>query len=127
MWLFYGLYNKRFNKMSEIEKLYELAGAKYCDKCRHDSEFDCIYMCKIKYPPFTAEKQLELIKWLAFRDYITIVAYISGEYHSEHDKYNANEKSLEGCLARLINNFWQDLTEEEKAEIKRILENEQND
>ena len=119
--------------MLEVEKLYENAGikkevipcpAKYCGyNCTRNNWDDADCSCGIGgYPPFTAEKQLELIKWLASRDYITIVAYMSGEYHSEHDKYNANENSLEGCLARLINNLWRDLTGTEKAEIKRILE-----
>ena len=118
--------------MTEVEKLYELAGvekiyiecpADYygykCDKSNWD-DADCPCDQEV-YPPFTAEKQIELIKWLAFRDYIAIVAYISGEYHSEHDKYNANENSLEGCLARLINNLWQDLTTEEQKQIREIL------
>lgn len=118
--------------MSEIEKLYENAGVRYIigTKCKAKIGAgcksrcpDCDYNTKPKeYPSFTAEKQLSLIKWLAFRDYIAIVAYRSGEYHSEHDRYNANENSLEDCLARLINNLWQSLTETEKAEIRRILE-----
>lgn len=40
--------------MNEIEKMYENAGLFYCNKCRHDSELDCIYMCESKHPPFTA-------------------------------------------------------------------------
>lgn len=123
--------------MNEIEKLYATAGIekKEFGFCTWDSycpyteceDTGCDATCpyweieKVGYPPFTAEKQLELIKWLAFRDYITIIAYISGEYHSEHDKYNANENSLEGCLARLINNLWQDLIETEQEEIRDIL------
>lgn len=50
--------------MSEIEKMYENVGLIYCNKCRHDSELDCLYMCESKYPPFTTEKQLELFKLL---------------------------------------------------------------
>lgn len=78
--------------------------------------------CKKEHPPFTAKKQLELIKWLALRDTFDMMAWQNSEYHIEHDKYNANENSLEGCLARLINNLWQDLTEAEKAQIRNILE-----
>lgn len=29
--------------MSEVTKLYENAGLLYCNKCRHDSELDCLY------------------------------------------------------------------------------------
>lgn len=134
--------------MSEIEKLYKNAKIKkqYCGwldmgdldcqmqyvRCNSIKEWkEAVFSSRYgeseeepeyKYPEFTAEKQLEIIKWLASRDYITIVSYTNGEYHSEHDEYNANENSLEGCLARLINNLWQDLSDTEKAEIKRILE-----
>ena len=52
--------------MSEITKLYENAGI----KCLHPSGF-CKHIgatCEVcerhKYPPFTPEKQIELIKWL---------------------------------------------------------------
>ena len=123
--------------MNEVTKLYENAGIEkkekgYCDcdymNCPNPDIEPCGKECcywvdkGVDYPPFTAEKQLELIKWLAFRDYISIVAYIGGEYHSEHDKYNADENSLEDCLARLVNTLWQDLTEEERKQIKEILE-----
>lgn len=122
--------------MSEIEKMYENVKLTnlYCgddyiaeymlqSECTNDNEEKCKTCDKVKisYPPFTAEKQIELIKWLALRDGITIVAYIGGIYSSEHDKYNVSECSLESCLARLINNLWQSLTEEEKRQIKDIL------
>lgn len=107
--------------MNEIEKMYKNAGfiKKQC------KDYSCIVCDKNnnceKYPLFTAEKQIELIKWLALRDCITIVAYMGGIYSSEHDKYNVSECSLESCLARLINNLWQGLTEKEKQQIKDIL------
>lgn len=122
--------------MSEIEKMYENVKLTnlYCgddyiaeymlqSECTNDNEEKCKTCDKVKisYPPFTAEKQIELIKWLALRDGITIVAYIGGIYSSEHDKYNVSECSLESCLARLINNLWQGLTEKEKQQIKDIL------
>ena len=108
--------------MSEIEKMYENVGLIYCNKCRHDSELDCLYMCESKYPPFTSEKQIELIKWLAFKDYISIISHPSGEYYCECGERHACENSLEECLASLLNNHWQDLTEEEKKQVKGILE-----
>lgn len=122
--------------MSEIEKMYKNVKLTnlYCgddyiaeymlqSECTNDNEEKCKTCDKVKisYPPFTAEKQIELIKWLALRDCITIVAYIGGIYSSEHDKYNVSECSLESCLARLINNLWQGLTEKEKQQIKDIL------
>ena len=102
--------------MSEIEKLMQKANVK--------KKWNSLPYGGVEeyYPEFTAEKQIELIKWLAVRDYTTIVAYVSGEYYSEHNNHSANENSLEGCLARLINNLWQDLSPEEKQQVKGILE-----
>ena len=119
--------------MNEVEKMYKNAGIKKFEPKEEFSLDDCEEYCIDnnckecswrKYPQFTAEKQLELIKWLALRDDFCMMAWQNSEYHIEHDKYNANENSLEGCLARLINNFWQDLTEEERKQIKNILESE---
>ena len=77
-----------------------------------------------KYPPFTAEKQIELIKWLIQKYktiliehklnlfYINIRDIYTGKVHIEFDE----------TIAGLINNIWQDLTEEEKQQVKGILE-----
>ena len=81
--------------MSEITKLYENAGIEVPAvrlKIFKDDNGK-IYT----QPPFTAEKQLELIKWLGAEDF-------------------------ENALAGLINSLWQDLTEEEKQQVKGILE-----
>ena len=68
---------------SEIEKMYENAEVDYeerynnctlnkegacelkysCDICKYSEE-------KYIYPPFTAEKQIELIKWLAKENFV---------------------------------------------------------
>ena len=106
--------------MSEITKLYENAGvkkevipcpAKYygydCTRNNWDDE-DC--SCDIEgYPPFTAEKQIELIKWCLdnYRGYI--FDSIETEWFEEQ-------------LCAFINNIWQDLTEAEKQQVKGILE-----
>ena len=121
--------------MSEISKLYENAGVDYEERynnCTLNKEGECKLKCSCDickyseeryiYPPFTAEKQLGLIKWLAFKDYISIIVHPSGEYYSECDSYHAVKNSLEECLATLVNNLWQDLIEEEKQQIKEILE-----
>lgn len=106
--------------MSEIEKMMQNAGikkevipcpAKYygydCTRNNWDDE-DC--SCDIEgYPPFTAEKQIELIKWLivhspstCLEDEIIVCAF-------------------EDSLTNIINTMWQDLTSEEKRQIKEIL------
>ena len=91
--------------MSEIEKLYENAGIK---KDWTAIGFGDIEDC---YPPFTAEKQLELIKWLIIEGYIEDMLTVQ-----------ISEENFEACLADTFNELWQDLTEEEKQQVKGILE-----
>ena len=66
--------------------------------------------CHKELLPFTAEKQIELIKWLiahspdtCLEDEIIVCAF-------------------EDSLANIINTLWQSLSEEEKQQIKEILE-----
>ena len=128
--------------MNEIKKLYENAEVEkktvrgcydYYNELGIDiwHENDCknkdCNTCEAnksiqKYPPFTAEKQLELIKLFSNRE-----LYIN----YQEDKYyiftmniggSAYGESLDKALARYINNLWQSLTEEEKQQIKEILE-----
>ena len=103
--------------MSEIEKMYENAEVKpdhyRCEGCEYDYEDICPDDCpnsQAIYPPFTAEKQIELIKWLivhspstCLEDEIIVCAF-------------------EDSLANIINTLWQELTEEEKQQVKGILE-----
>lgn len=111
--------------MSEIEKLYKLAGLEYCQKCRHDSEIDCIYLCENKHPEFTAEKQIQLLQELTKEslrleinyDYEDIPTWnIEGVVRGE------SQRTFEEALASYINSLWQDIKEEDKIKIKRILE-----
>lgn len=116
--------------MSEITKLYENAGIEKefekpaecvknpyisCDGCMlyDDKKGKCNN--RKDYPQFTAEKQIELIKWLIRKYktisiehklnlfYINITDIYTGMVHIEFDE----------TIAGLINNLWQDLTEEE--------------
>ena len=98
--------------MNEIENMYKNAGfiKKQC------KDYSCIVCDKNnnceKYPPFTAEKQLELIKWLAKKGLLQI-------NYSSHQCYQFNsfriggdyKAYIEEALASHINNLWQDLTE----------------
>lgn len=120
--------------MNEVEKMYENAGikkevipcpAKYygydCTRNNWDDE-DC--SCDIEgYPPFTAEKQIELIKWLMKYDEIHGDCN-DDEYGFSTLNYSGKyKKDFEESLASVINNeLWQDLTEEERKQIKEILE-----
>ena len=131
--------------MNEVEKMYENAGVEkqiisYCD---WDS--DCPYnedVCKTDecpywktenskyYPPFTAEKQLELIKWLIDKGQFRIERCLT-KYYFEFRDYDLHTRkyltqmtfsTLEEGIAFVINNIWQDLTEEERKQVKGILE-----
>lgn len=88
--------------------------------------------CRKEYPPFTAEKQIELIKWLAinkkdfgvhYRDYNEEYCWVCGCEFNVEDYLRFNEDiTFEKTLAGLINAIWQSLTEEERKQIKNILE-----
>lgn len=106
--------------MSEVELLYKNAGVRYL-----------MYVVDtfppVEYPQikFTPEKQLSLIKWLCDTDYyITEFCRLidTREYYIETDYKHFQSSSFEETLAGLINNLWQDLTESEQEQIKKILE-----
>ena len=106
--------------MSEIEKMYTRAMIKPLSitVCGVDEQI-------INYPPFTAEKQLKIIKWLSDKaDYINIhYDQYKGLFIIQTGMgglYVCNE--FEQALASRVNAIWQDLTEEEKQQVKGILE-----
>ena len=88
--------------------------------------------CHKELLPFTAEKQLELIKWLGHRRRLDISIHnikgctiydISNDYDcivDEH-KFMFDSNTFEDALAGLINQVWHSLTPEEKQQIKEIL------
>lgn len=137
--------------MSEIEKMYKLADVQSqykkrieckeghqvgqpCGKC------PCIDCDKSVFedvmPPFTAGKQLELIKWLMnypMLDEISLFfnepsrtynlrVYSLPEIGNFRSTYTETQNNFEDMLCGLINNLWQDLTEAEKQQVKGILE-----
>ena len=116
--------------MNEIEKMYELANVETLLYCCDGTHGEPTKKCKgcldyrEVYPPFTAEKQIELIKWLVKNQDIFKITYhreflwCSSIEWVESDCYEEFEESL----ASLINSLWQDLTEEERKQIEEILE-----
>ena len=107
-------------------------------KCGQQENCSTLCSCaytKEKYPPFTAEKQIELIKWLAinkedfgifYKDYDEECCWVCGCMFNVEDYLMFNEDAVfEESLAGLINNLWQNkmlgLTVEEKEQIKEIL------
>ncbi len=142
--------------MSEIEKMYKNAGikpewqecCKIADKywanntesgfeylmqkeCPYNQECtdECEYAYdKVVYPPFTAEKQIELIKWLS-KSKNGFGFFDAGEkvscccdFDCEWFEENFYAEDFDNALSGLINSLWQDLTEEEKQQVKGILE-----
>lgn len=107
--------------MSEVEKMYEKVGVKkllYCDICKaqeHALRLCAETKCEPFYPPFTAGKQLK------------ILCFIVNKKHSVtfHDQVlNGDKLTLEKIqenLAWAINRIWKDITEEEKEQIRSIL------
>ena len=119
--------------MTEIEKMFKNAGIKKAPdinncypemmKCHHCKHYKVINeytgRCLNEvYPDFTAEKQLELIKKLGNIDIdIDNGCYMS----SDILKVEAHCDTFEETLAEFVNNLWQDLTESEQEQIRRIL------
>ena len=125
--------------MDEVTKLYENAGIKSKAECTskvcivtnpHKDWCNKCESLKYEYPIFTAEKQLEMIKWLAYKMHITIGKGLPwGQYDdvwwtvtSKKGYAGTNAHKLEEALANFVNCLWQDLTEEDKQQIKEILE-----
>lgn len=138
--------------MSEIEKMYENANiekevikgcydyysklgidiwkendcsGKNCDTCKKDKSIK-------GYPPITAEKQIAILITLANHnlyedDKRLLIDSFNGEiyirfYQDITLTANATDTDFAECVAKLINNLWQSLTEEEKQQVKGILE-----
>lgn len=105
---------------SQVEKLYEKARVELVADVKFPAK-DVNY--NIGYPPFTAEKQINLIKNF---DYFEM-RFENWEYllfasNDEEHRYHSHHKIFEAALAALINTIWQDLTIEDKQRIKEILE-----
>lgn len=115
--------------------------------CHCHNEKPCKDAAKI-YPPFTAEKQIAILMFILNKfgdigfqkmysirgnDESTRKDFIKCLCDCEHETWDsrpvdfyyqkgASGDNFEESLAGLINNLWQDLTPEEKASIKNILE-----
>lgn len=108
-----------------IQKLYKIAGVE-----RLYSEFNNDRETVVERV-FSPYKQLELIKWLAHKAHngLLINKHITDGGASMVFDNLGYESTLAGsfisfeeCLAKLVNSLWQDLAEEQKQEIKEILE-----
>ena len=78
------------------------------------------------YEKFTSQKQLELIKILAFKEIVIIHnwgnCFTIGHQNILSPAIKETESDFSQALAGLICNIWGTLTYEQQKEIKRILE-----
>ena len=102
--------------MNEVEELYENAGV---EKIKLFSARYCINKEAMIYPPFTAEKQIELIKWISHHDGCFKVYLNSIEFG---DTGFGSCSTFEESLAKAVSNFLDSATEKERQRIKEILE-----
>lgn len=136
--------------MTEVEKLYSLAGVEKefdylechrgtssicCPLMDYESERDeecegCVNSSKMQevysYPEFTAEKQIELIKWLCQKCSEFYINFTDCEKFENwgmvYDwKFSVHRDSFEDCLCGFTITLWQDLTKEEQKQIREIL------
>lgn len=106
--------------MSEITKLYENAGVELVADVKFPTK-DVNY--NVGYPPFTAEKQLELIRWLGELQIDTRKGYWHlAKFGRTTKTIYANNGNSGEALSEIVNKLWQSLTDTERTQIKEILE-----
>ena len=113
--------------MSEIEKLYKNAGIEPIVRDNAIGRGYYIEHQRVEeYPTFTAEKQIEIIKFLVgkharfdmFKDYEQKDLYM---VHYECKYFPKQYFPFEEALAESISYLWKDLTETEQEGIRKIL------
>lgn len=114
-----------------IEEMMRIAGIKKRTMCAWTCKGSdlCNVSCEHYetkqevYPPFTPEKQLEIIKLIFKKCFIDIQDNnIKFTYHDSPVTYNMDLNDFAQNLAALVNNIWRNLTEEDKEKVRRILE-----
>lgn len=107
--------------MTEVEKLYKNAGINATAKTkeiRHN-----VFECGLFYPDFTAEKQIAILQLLTQRCDLTISHFSEWEFihYDGQEPLEITGKDFTETFVKLINVYWQFLTEEEKQQIRSIL------
>lgn len=111
---------------TEISKMFENAGIKAMARTkevRHN-----LFECGLFYPDFTAKKQLKIVKFLLRKGdyYDTDGVYYDTDgdtywFHFTDEIENVAYRPFEEAIAEFINTLWQSLTNQDKEEIRRIL------
>jgi len=109
--------------MNEVEKMYDNAGITKEKKKMLDIETgDTVLTLDSFYPEFTAEKQIELIKFMLHKGVYYDTDGDTYWFHYTNEIENVTYRPFEEAIAEFINGFWQYLTEKERKQIKEILE-----
>ena len=122
--------------MTEVEKLYELAGVEkkvMCEWTCKGSE-TCSLNCEhygsvqLYYPPFTAEKQIELLAFIGLRYGFEMIDNEAMDFMLSTTMFSNKKLNCTGygygfdeAIANLTNNLWEWLPEDYKKQIREIL------
>lgn len=105
---------------SQVEKMYENAKV----SCKPNYVYNKVpILSGLKYPPFTAEKQLNIVKFLLNKS-VYYDTYGDREYwfHLSDEIENSKYREFDEAIAECINKMWEDLRDYEKVQIKEMLE-----
>lgn len=100
-----------------ISRMYELAGIEETPQETISQGKFPMRVNYLGYPPFTDTKQLELIKWLASTAWYSDIGFRFKNFLD-----SCEHKDSSQALAGFVCELWEDLSDEQKEEIKRILE-----
>lgn len=109
-----------------IQKLYEVAGIEK-EPIYSGSRLYNPVITGYDYPPFTAEKQLELIKWLGKRKDFALSCYnqiweAETDFCWEYYETSSKHEHFDQALAGLILQLWDGLSSEHREEVRGILQ-----
>lgn len=114
--------DKLNDRIQQMKKEENAEYDRYTDSVM--TEFGRVEKAYIDYPPFTAEKQIELIKWLS-----DVSSYFSVHYDRYKGMYNVQTcdgglyvtNNLSEAIASRVNIIWNDLSEKQRKQIKEVL------
>ena len=109
--------------MTEVEKLYSLAGVEKHPKIMLDEDTGAVVRSLNEYyPPFTAEKQIEIVKFLLKK---SVYYDTDGDreywFHLSDEIENSKYREFDEALVECISKMWNDLRDYEQEQIREIL------
>ena len=118
----------KYWKDGSMQNLYGTFDSYLSFECPYYGE-GCYSTCeyaydKDEYPPFTAEKQIAILQLLTQQCDLTISHFTEWEFihYDGQEPTQVTGEDFAETFAKLINAYWQSLTEEEKQQVKGILE-----